>query len=383
MVVKKEKDNSLAEQLREKAEQNKKNKEQQIPLNTQRRSDQPRGTAALRRELNNQPTRNTAINQNVSLSDFDLETYGLRIDQFAKVIISPTIESTTGQGAVQWFMGQSLTDPAGYRNFDALLKAAGFKGTTPEARFAQAVAYAQQTGTDVFNVVQVRALEGYGVEEEKGPKVNVGNIVRSIQRSAVQKGINLTKEQEKNLVNKAISEEWDSATLQENIARVGSISEGGESSKIIDGLRQYATAFGIEYNPTYYENAANLILGGKANIEEFQNSIKELSKSKYNSFSDLIDKGMSPADIASPYMQVMANTLQIDPSLINLNNPIINEALTRINEEGKSQPLSIRDFQIKIKSDRSLGYSKTKQGQEDYLSTGIKFLEDMTGGFSV
>jgi hypothetical protein len=372
---------SLAELLREKSEGR-----TTKTTTVKRRSDQPRGTAALRRQMQNLPTSSKTITrqtQDISLNDLDLETYGLRVDQFANVTIAPQLGSTTGQGAIQWFMKQSLSDPAGYRNFDALLKAAGFKGTTPEARFGQAVAYAQQTGTDVFNVVQVRALEGYGVEEEKGPKVNVNNIIRSIQRSAVQRGIKLTKEQEKNLVNRAISEEWDAATLQENIARVGSIGEGGESSKIIDGLRQYATAFGIEYNPNWYENAANLILGGKANIEEFQNNIKELSKSKYITFADLIDKGMSPSDIASPYMQILANTLEIDPSLINLNNPIINQALTRINEEGKPQPLSIRDFEINIKSDRSLGYSKTKQGQQDYLSTGLRFLEDMTGGFSV
>lgn len=377
---------SLAEMLREKAEKDKKTNQETGLLTSQSRSNQPRGTAALRRDMQNLPTSSKTTQrttQDIGLTDLDLETYGLRVSPFDSVVIAPQLESTTGRGAIQWFMKQSLTDPAGYRNFDALLKAAGFKGTTPEARFGQAVAYAQQTGTDVFNVVQVRALEGYGVGEEKGLKVNVNNIVRSIQRSAVQRGIKLTKDQEKNLVNRAISEEWDAATLQENIARVGSVGEGGESSNIIDGLRQYATAFGIEYNPTYYENAANLILGGKANIEEFQNNIKELSKSKYIAFADLIEKGMSPSDIASPYMQVLANTLEMDPALINLNNPIINQALTRINEEGKQQPLSIRDFEVNIKSDRSLGYSKTKQGQQDYLSTGIKFLEDMTGGFSV
>jgi hypothetical protein len=313
-----------------------------------------------------------------SLVDYksDLETYGLRLDPLVEVFISPGLKAVSGQDAVSWFMRQSLEDPVGYRQFNVLLEQAGFSGSTPEARFIQAVAYAQQTGRDVFEVTTLRALEGYGVKEEKGPKVNVGNILRAIQRSAVQRGINLTKQQEKTLLNQAISQEWDSATLQENIARVGSVGETGESAQIIDNLRQFATAYGVEYNPAWYENAARLVLGGQTTLDQFQNEIKNISKTKYLNYADLIDQGMSPTDIASPYMQVMANTLELDPTLVSLTNPIIENALTRIGEDGNPRPMGLQEFKTMLKTDRSLGYSKTEQGQKEYLGTGLKVLQD-------
>ena len=305
------------------------------------------------------------------------ETYGVRIDPFASVSFNPNLNFDSGQQAVAWFMTQSLNDPKGYRNLDALLKAAGFTGSTPENRFINAVAYAQQTNRPISEVVNTRALEGYGIAEgEGGPSVNVGNILRSIQRSAVQRGIGLSKAQEKSLLNQAISQGWDSATLQENIARVGAVGETGEAAQAVDALRQFATAYGVEYNPSWYQNAAKMVLGGQATLDQFQNEIKNIAKSKYINYADLIDQGMSPSDIASPYMQVMANTLELDPTLVNLSNPVIEEALTRVGEDGKSRPMGLQEFKVKLKSDPSLGYSKTQQGQREYIGTGIKVLQD-------
>lgn len=305
------------------------------------------------------------------------ETYGVRIDPFASVSFSPTLNFDDGQQAVAWFMSQSIRDPKGYRNLDALLKAGGFSGSTPENRFMSAVAFSQQTGVPVSEVVNARALEGYGIkEEEGGAKVNVGNILRSIQRSAVQRGIQLSKNQEKSLLNQAIAQGWDAATLQENIARVGAVGETGEAAKAVDALRQYATSFGVEYNPSWYQNAAKMVLGGQATLDQFQNEIKNVAKSKYINYADLIDQGMSPTDIASPYMQLMANLLELDPTLVSLTNPVIEEALTRVGEDGKPRPMGLQEFKVKLKSDPSLGYSKTEQGQREYLGTGLKVLQD-------
>jgi hypothetical protein len=364
---------SLADLLRKNREKNKTN------LSSAEILSQLKGLPANQASL---PKASSKQKPATSLVDYksDLETYGLRLDPLVEVFISPGLKAVSGQDAVSWFMRQSLEDPMGYRQFNVLLEQAGFSGSTPEARFIQAVAYAQQTGRDVFEVTTLRALEGYGVKEEKGPKVNVGNILRAIQRSAVQRGIKLTNQQEKTLLNQAISQEWDSATLQENIARVGAVGETGESAQIIDNLRQFATAYGVEYNPAWYENAARLVLGGKTTVDQFQNEIKNISKTKYLNYTDLIDQGMSPTDIASPYMQVMANTLDLDPTLVSLTNPVIENALTRIGEDGKPRPMGLQEFKTMLKTDRSLGYSKTKQGQEDYLSTGLQFLGDLTGG---
>jgi hypothetical protein len=315
---------------------------------------------------------------NIDLSE---SIYGIRIDPLASVSFNDTLRFDSGQQAVAWYMSQSLRDPKGYKNLDALLKAGGFSGSTPETRFASAVAYAQQTGIPMSEIINTRALEGYGIkEEEGGTKVNVGNILRSIQRSAVQRGIKLSKNQEKSLLNQAISQGWDSATLQENIARVGAVGESGEAAQTIDALRQFATAYGVEYNPSWYQNAAQLVLGGRTTLDAFQNEIKNLAKSKYMNYANLIDQGMSPNDIASPYMQVMANTLELDPTLVNLTNPIIEKALTRMGEDGKPNPMGLQEFMTLLKTDRSLGYSKTKQGQDDYLSTGLQLLGDLTGG---
>lgn len=322
------------------------------------------------------PRASTNVSQQQTFVTEDTpETYGIRLDPFASVLISSDKPATNGQSAVAWFMRQSISDPKGYRNLDALMKAAGFSGSTPEARFINATAYAQQVGQDIFSVIQQRALEGYGVtEEEGGTTTNVGNILRSIQRSAVQRGISLSKAQEKSLLNKAVAEGWDSATLQENIARVGAVGETGEAAQTIDALRQYATAYGVEYNPSWYQNAAQLILGGQATLDTFQNEVKNLAKSKYMNYADLIEQGMSPQDIASPYMQLMANTLELDPTLVSLTNPVIEDALTRIGEDGKPKPMSLQEFKIQLKKDPL--YAKTEQGQREYLGTGLKILQD-------
>ena len=332
----------------------------------------PRGQAMITTRGQKPSTSQTPVFEEVE----PLETiYGVRVDPTASVVFNDTVRFDSGQQAVAWYMTQSLKDPRGYKTLDALLKAGGFSGSTPETRFASAVAYAQQTGIPMSEIINSRALEGYGTpEEEGGTKVNVGNVLRSIQRSAVQRGIGLSKAQEKSLLNQAISQGWDSATLQENIARVGAVGETGESAQTIDALRQFATAYGVEYNPSWYQNAAKLVLGGQATVDQFQNEIKTIAKSKYTNYGDLIDQGMTPVDIASPYMQVMANTLELDPTLVSLTNPVIEDALTRLGEDGKPKPMSLQEFKVQLKKDPQ--YAKTQQGQKEYIGTGLKVLQD-------
>jgi len=298
--------------------------------------------------------------------------YGTKLDPMAEVTIGG--KKFSGTEAANYLIQLKYTGQiAEYNRISGLLNAAYGKNGNSQSNFESAIAKAQREKVDFEVIIATDALNNPDVAASAQ---SLANIIRSVQRTATKYGISLSDTEAKNLAAQSIKQGWDAATLNEEVARKGRV-EGvtGESAKAIDDLREYANAYGIKYNDEWYANATKAVLEGRQSLDTFQNTIRDVAKSRYGGFASQIDAGLTTKQAASPYIQSMASILELDPNAVNLDDPTISKALTGVNEQGAPTVMPLWQFERDLKKDTRWRY--TKNAQDELLGTGMQVLKDL------
>lgn len=201
------------------------------------------------------------------------------------------------------------------------------------------------------------------------------NYKRLIKRYAVQQGVDITDDKVSELASVALAQSWDSPTISENVARSGVITgEKGNVANYIDRLKADARNYGVAYNDLWFDQAAASIVQGYSSIEDYQQQIKEYSKQIYPAFTKQIDSGVTPYAIASPYINTMANILEISANDINLNDPTISMALKNVDAEGNPSVKPLWQFEKDLRQDPRWRF--TNNAQQDLMGTARQVLQD-------
>lgn len=157
----------------------------------------------------------------------------------------------------------------------------------------------------------------------------------------------------------------DAMWLKSHVVQMGRITgTGGTVLSTMDQLRQAAYMNGVSYNDAWFENAAKDILGGTGTAEGWAKQIRDAAMSKYPTLAEQLKAGQSVMDVASPYIQQMAATFEMDPSAIKLEDPTIQKALTSINTQNNQPQITpLWQFSRELKSDDR--YFQTNQAHQD------------------
>lgn len=195
----------------------------------------------------------------------------------------------------------------------------------------------------------------------------------SVKAYATDLGISLDDKQIASIANEYAAGGLSAEVVKSRIAQIGKIEyDKGAAATTVDSLKSTASDYGIRYNDDYYRQATRSILNGSSTIDTFVKQIKELAKSRYPSYVEQIDAGLTPDKIASPYMQTMASILELNPNDITLNDPTISKALTSINAEGKPTVMPLWQFEQQLKQDPRWRY--TNNAQQELMGTGTAIL---------
>ena len=99
--------------------------------------------------------------------------------------------------------------------------------------------------------------------------------------------------------------------------------------------------------------AAKQIAMGKKTIQAYTVELQQLAKKEYPQFSDrfAIDPTLTTYDIASPIINMLAKTWQVDPKSIKMDNPIVSKWLHFAGPDGKGKQPSYNDLLIMAKND--------------------------------
>lgn len=182
---------------------------------------------------------------------------------------------------------------------------------------------------------------------------------QQVQSFAVQMGSQLTPEQLNTLSYRFLNEGWGkpgrenlmATALSENIGMSDTGSMRGASGNMADELRSLAENNGITFSNDFYLSAAKSVNSNLTTIDDWARDIREQAASLFPVYSDKIRAGVNVRDLASPYTTLMAQTLELDPNNISLNDPYIREALGGFSDTGDPKATNLWDFQKKIRND--------------------------------
>lgn len=143
---------------------------------------------------------------------------------------------------------------------------------------------------------------------------------------------------------------------------------GGMAGQVEEQAHNIAYSNGINLTDQAVKNNAVQIIKGQKSMAQFEKDIRTQATGMYPAYKEQIDSGENLSDIAQPYMDMMAQTMEKDPGSITLFDPTIKKALNGLNQEGKPTGMDLGQFEQLLKSQP--GWKQTQNAQ-DAAMTGV------------
>lgn len=202
-----------------------------------------------------------------------------------------------------------------------------------------------------------------------------------IKQLANQMGMVMSKDKQKILDKAAynmVALGWDESQLRYYLGQYVSFKGEtlqGEGGEAIMEMREYAYSMGVQLGDGWYADRARNVLRGVATIQDYKSEIMNKAKAAFPQWIKQIEAGQSVFDIASPYMQSMAQILELPQGSINLFDSTIKKALNYTNKgtlQKEAKPLW--QFENELRADPR--WKKTKNAQDSLFQVGHQVLAD-------
>lgn len=194
-------------------------------------------------------------------------------------------------------------------------------------------------------------------------QANLSEARKAVQIAAAQIGSDVTDEELNALAKRYVYEGWGESTRRGMMMEAlsgeitfltdqrGQTSMSGTSGTLADNLRNLARANGVSFSDNWYESAARSVASGLSQQTDWERDVRKQAASLYPVYSQKIEQGLNVYDLASPYINTMAQELELDPNQITLNDPYIRSALGGMNDNGDFTSMGLWDFQKKLRND--------------------------------
>jgi len=204
-----------------------------------------------------------------------------------------------------------------------------------------------------------------------------------LRRIAGEMGVGGTPAQFKQLATQALMMGWGDDIVRNQLTswlgkKGATLTGTGTSGQVENAIRQTAFRNGINVSDSMIQGWAARVMGGTATIEDAQQSIREkYAASVAPGFAKELAAGQDLYDLASPYMQTMAKTLEINPGDVDLFDPTIRKALASSSDkDGQVGSVPLWQFERDLKKDQR--WLKTN-GARDELDKAARSLSQMFG----
>lgn len=149
----------------------------------------------------------------------------------------------------------------------------------------------------------------------------------------------------------------------------------GPAGKYFQNLKALAARNGIKLSDAAAADYANKINAEQLDENTAYNTIRESAASAFPQFADKIKAGVDLKTLADPYVQSMANILEIPDTAIDIFDPTIRSALSYTNKDGTVATKSLADFETGLRNDPRWAY--TKNARQSLDSVGMDFLRNI------
>ena len=149
----------------------------------------------------------------------------------------------------------------------------------------------------------------------------------------------------------------------------------GQAGAYSVAAKKFAYDQGVTVDDQTVKNQAALIARKLATEADFKNQVTQQAVSAYPGYKQQLEAGQTMSDIASPYVQIMAQELDLNPESIKLTDPLIKQALNGVNADGKPTGMDQTTFLGRLRNDPR--WSGTQAAQDKVMDVGYSVLKSM------
>lgn len=218
--------------------------------------------------------------------------------------------------------------------FVSAVRATGwYKKTSESARNAQQLKY---TDPATYNAKVTQALA-------------------SVTRISGEIGSTLSLAGRRNIAASVVSLGWDDNQVREVLSKYTAGATQGAAAQAKDQLKRTAYRNGVNVSDHWLDLWNKQITLGQATVEDAERQLRtHYAASLAPAFKKELEAGSDLADLASPYMQTMAKTLEINPAQVDLFDPTIRKALSgSADQNGKptGEAVPLWQFETSLRKD--------------------------------
>ncbi|MGH3628781.1 MAG: hypothetical protein ACRDRL_15275, partial [Sciscionella sp.] len=190
-------------------------------------------------------------------------------------------------------------------------------------------------------------------------------------------GTPLATKRVRRLANTALMMGWDDSQLLNHMTsglnwarELSNKSLGGTAAQYKDQIMQLQADYGLNLGNHWINGNVKNILEGNNSVDTLQHQVIEHAKKRYSAFASELNSGHTIREVADPYVQQMATTLEMDPDSINVKDHLIQRALTYKGTDVKPSPMTLTSFNNILRNDHRWQYTaNAKQDAANALST--------------
>ncbi|OEJ24288.1 hypothetical protein AS594_07095 [Streptomyces agglomeratus] len=205
----------------------------------------------------------------------------------------------------------------------------------------------------------------------------------SARQMAVEMGAILSQKKTDELARNMVHLGWQQAQVQNFLGQYVKFSKdhtlGGVAGQAAKAIKAEAYNLGVSVTEQSILNNAQYLVRGLTTMEKIQGSMREQAAGLYPAFGEQIMAGASMNELAQPYVQVLAEELQIPHTDVNVFTPKIKAAINRVDAKGQPAPMGLSEFTDMVRNDPS--WRKTSAAADKTLNIGRQVLSDMGLGF--
>lgn len=172
---------------------------------------------------------------------------------------------------------------------------------------------------------------------------------------------------------------WSDAQLKAYLSQAIGMHDGeffGDAGEAYDQVFQLAYQNGLSFSKDWYTKNMRAVVSGKTTVEALDAGIRSQAAAKYYAFANQIRAGQNVMDLAAPYIQSVAQILELPVTDIDLHNKYVNKAMTTKvaagNQPGTQYP--IWQFENDVRSDPL--WKKTNNARETMFGVAHQVAKD-------
>lgn len=226
------------------------------------------------------------------------------------------------------------------------------------------------------------AMRKAALEKQTDPatyNAKVNAATTQIQIMAAQMGAIIPGGQLNKIAEQAIQTGLDESGLKNVLGGYVTFTEKGtligQAGMFEKTMRDFAYQQGVEVDKQTVKNQAQLLARGMGTIQDYKGQMVDQAISTYPNYAQQLKAGQTMMQIANPYIQIMAQDLELPANSIDLKNQMIRQALNGTDRNGKPVGMDQVTFRNLIRQDPR--WSRTKKAADTTMNAGLQVLKDM------